>query len=101
LELSERLTEASLNRLNIRLAQDALAAQALALLADRSAFLDPPNGPDGSAGLAVGYVDAHAPNALQFVPLLRGRIVCEAAKPRVRRMQILNMRCVISISFLA
>jgi VWFA-related protein len=42
LELSERLTEASLNRLNIRLAQDALAAQALALLADRSAFLDPP-----------------------------------------------------------
>ncbi len=41
-ELSERLTEASLNRLNIRLAQDALAAQALALLGDRSAFLDTP-----------------------------------------------------------
>ena len=56
LELSERLTEASLNRLNIRLAQDALAAQALALLADRSAFLDPPvaelpgtAAPDGAA----------------------------------------------------
>ncbi len=42
LELSERLTEASLSRLNLRLAQDALAAQALALLADQSAFLDPP-----------------------------------------------------------
>ena len=56
LELSERLTEASLNRLNIRLAQDALAAQALALLADWSAFLDPPvaelpgtAAPDGAA----------------------------------------------------
>jgi VWFA-related protein len=56
LELSERLTEASLNRLNIRLAPDALAAQALALLADRSAFLDPPvaelpgtAAPDGAA----------------------------------------------------
>ena len=56
LEISERLTEASLNRLNIRLAQDALAAQALALLADRSAFLDPPvaelpgtAAPDGAA----------------------------------------------------
>lgn len=56
LELSERLTEASLNRLNVRLAQDPLAAQALALLADRSAFLDPPvaelpgtAAPDGAA----------------------------------------------------
>lgn len=41
-ELSERLTEATLNRLNVRLAQGALAAHALALLADQSAFLDPP-----------------------------------------------------------
>ena len=56
LELSERLTEASLNRLNIRLAQNALAAHALALLADRSACLDPPvaelpgtAAPDGAA----------------------------------------------------
>jgi hypothetical protein len=56
LELSERLTEASLNRLNIRLAQDASAVQAMALLADRSAFLDPPvadlpgtAAPDGAA----------------------------------------------------
>jgi VWFA-related protein len=56
LELTERLTEASLNKLNIRLAQDALAAQALALLADRSVFLDPPvaelpgtAAPDGAA----------------------------------------------------
>jgi VWFA-related protein len=56
LELSERLTEASRNRLNLPLAQDALAAQALALLADRSAFLDPPvaelpgtAAPDGAA----------------------------------------------------
>ena len=56
LELSERLTDASLNRLNIRLAQDTLAAQALALLAERSAFLDPPvaelpgtAAPDGAA----------------------------------------------------
>jgi hypothetical protein len=29
------------------------------------------NGPDGSAGLAIGYVDVYAPDALQPVPLLR------------------------------
>ena len=28
------------------------------------------DGPDWSAGLAVGYVDAHAPDALELVPLL-------------------------------
>ena len=42
MELSEQLTEASLERLNARLAPGAQTAQALALLADRSAFLDPP-----------------------------------------------------------
>jgi len=42
MELSEQLTEASLARLNARLALGAQTAQALALLADRSAFLDPP-----------------------------------------------------------
>ncbi len=41
-KLSERLTEASLERLNAHFARDAQAAQALALLADQSAFLDPP-----------------------------------------------------------
>ena len=41
-ELSERLTEASLERLKVLLTPNAQATQALALLADRSAFLDPP-----------------------------------------------------------
>ena len=41
-DLSERLTEASLERLKARLAPGAQTAEALALLADRSAFLDPP-----------------------------------------------------------
>jgi VWFA-related protein len=56
MELSEQLTEASLERLNARLAPGAQTAQALALLADRSAFLDPPvaelpgtAAPDGTA----------------------------------------------------
>ena len=55
-DLSERLTEASLERLKARLAPGAQTAQALALLADRSAFLDPPaaelpsaTAPDGAA----------------------------------------------------
>lgn len=79
LELSERLTEASLNRLNIRLAQDALAAQALALLADRSAFLDPPlaelpgtAAPDGAArqrmlDAARSYVAQALPHLPDFL----------------------------------
>ena len=41
-DLSERLTETSLEGLKARLAPGAQTAQALALLADRSAFLDPP-----------------------------------------------------------
>jgi hypothetical protein len=56
MELSEQLTEASLERLNARLAPGAQTAQAIALLADRSAFLDPPvaelpgtAAPDGAA----------------------------------------------------
>jgi hypothetical protein len=56
LELSEQLTEASLERLNARLSPGAQTAQALALLADQSAFLDPPAAellgtaaPDGAA----------------------------------------------------
>lgn len=55
-DLSERLTGASLERLKARLAPGAQTAQALALLADRSAFLDPPvaelpgaTAPDGAA----------------------------------------------------
>ena len=55
-DLSERLTEASLERLKARLAPGTQTAQALALLADRSAFLDPPAAellgtaaPDGAA----------------------------------------------------
>lgn len=42
MELSERLTETSLGRLKAQLASDIHAAQALQLLADQSAFLDPP-----------------------------------------------------------
>jgi VWFA-related protein len=42
IELSERLTEASLERLKARLAPGAQTAQALSLLADQAAFLDPP-----------------------------------------------------------
>lgn len=42
MELSEQLTEASLERLNLRLAPGAQTTKALAFLADRSAFLDPP-----------------------------------------------------------
>jgi VWFA-related protein len=56
MELSEQLTEASLERLKARLAPGAQTAQALALLADRSTFLDPPvaelpgtTAPDGPA----------------------------------------------------
>jgi hypothetical protein len=56
MELSEQLTEASLERLYARLAPGAQTAQAIALLADRSAFLDPPvaelpgtAAPDGAA----------------------------------------------------
>src|SRR6202453_4414843 len=41
-ELSERLTEATLNRLSASLDPGSQAAQALRLLADQSAFLDPP-----------------------------------------------------------
>ena len=56
MELSEQLTEASLQRLKARLAPGPRTAQALALLADRSGFLDPPlaerpgiPAPDGAA----------------------------------------------------
>jgi hypothetical protein len=42
LELSERLTEAALNRLTAYLDASSQAALALQLLADQSAFLDPP-----------------------------------------------------------
>src|SRR6202167_6582842 len=42
LELSERVTEASLNRLAAYLDAGSQAALALQLLADQSAFLDPP-----------------------------------------------------------
>jgi hypothetical protein len=42
LELSERLTEASLDRLTANLAPGPQTVQALQLLADQSAFLDPP-----------------------------------------------------------
>ena len=42
LELSERLTEATLNRLTASLDAGSQAALALQLLADQSAFLDPP-----------------------------------------------------------
>ena len=42
LELSERLTEATLNRLAAYLDADSQAALALQLLADQSVFLDPP-----------------------------------------------------------
>jgi VWFA-related protein len=41
-ELSERLTDATLSRLNQQFASGSLPAMALLLLADRSAFLDPP-----------------------------------------------------------
>ncbi len=42
IELSEQLTEASLERLKMRLAPGTQTANALAFLADRWAFLDPP-----------------------------------------------------------
>ncbi|MGO9337509.1 MAG: VWA domain-containing protein [Terracidiphilus sp.] len=42
MELSERLTEATLSRLKAQLAPGSAAALALQLLADQSAFLDPP-----------------------------------------------------------
>ena len=42
IELSERLTEVALGRLNQHFASDSDSAAALLLLADRSAFLDPP-----------------------------------------------------------
>ena len=42
MELSERLTEATLARLTAGLAADSQTALALRLLADESAFLDPP-----------------------------------------------------------
>ena len=42
LELSERITEVDLGRLNQHFANDSNTAAALLLLADRSAFLDPP-----------------------------------------------------------
>jgi VWFA-related protein len=41
-ELTERLTEATLGRLKTRLVPDSQGARALELLADRSAFFDPP-----------------------------------------------------------
>jgi VWFA-related protein len=85
LELSERLTEASLNRLNIRLAQDALAAQALALLADRSAFLDPPvaelpgtAAPDGAARQRM--LDAARNYVAQTLPRLPDLLATQAIK---------------------
>ena len=56
MELSEQLTEASLERLYARFAPGAQTKQAIALLADRSALLDPPVAelpgiatPDGAA----------------------------------------------------
>ena len=42
MELSERLTEAALGRLNAQLVPGSRAALALEMLADQSAFLDPP-----------------------------------------------------------
>jgi hypothetical protein len=42
LELSERLTEATLVRLTSYIAEDSQAVRALQLLADQSSFLDPP-----------------------------------------------------------
>ena len=44
IELSERITETTLNRLNKQLVPGSHAAQALQLLAEESAFLDPPAG---------------------------------------------------------
>jgi hypothetical protein len=44
MELSERLTDATLNRLNAPLEPGSAATLALALLADQSAFLEPPAG---------------------------------------------------------
>ncbi len=43
MDLSERLTETTLDRLTAQLALGAQAALALRLLADQSAFLNPPN----------------------------------------------------------
>ena len=42
MKLSERLTEATLGRLNVHLDRGSQAVLALQLLADQSAFLDPP-----------------------------------------------------------
>jgi VWFA-related protein len=56
MELSERLTEDTLRRLSTQMAPGSQAVRALELLADQSAFLDPPPGelqpiavPDGTA----------------------------------------------------
>ncbi len=74
-DLSERLTGASLERLKARLAPGAQTAQALALLADRSAFLDPPAAellgtaaPDGAAQLRM--LDAARNYVAQTLPRL-------------------------------
>jgi hypothetical protein len=73
MELSERLTESALARLTAGLAADSQTALALQLLADESAFLDPPASelpadsvPDDAAqqrmlDAARGYVDRTLP----------------------------------------
>jgi VWFA-related protein len=95
LELSERLSEASVNRLSLRLAQDGLAAQALALLADRSAFLDPPvaelpgnNAPNGAARQQI--LDAARNYVAQTLPRLPDFIATRTIKRYDDRPQALK-----------
>ena len=75
MELSERLTEATLVRLTAGLAVDSQTALALRLLADQSAFLDPPASempaasiPDGAAQQRM--LDAARSYVNQTVPRL-------------------------------
>jgi VWFA-related protein len=79
MELSEQLTEASLKRLYARWTPGAQTTQALALLADRSVFLDPPvaelpgtAAPDDAArqrmlGAARNYVAQTLPRLPDFL----------------------------------
>ena len=55
LELSERLTDAALNRLAGHLTLSPHVALALPLLADQSAFLDPPAGELSASALQYGH----------------------------------------------
>ncbi len=74
-ELSERLTDTTLERLNRHFAAGSQAALALLLLADRSSFLDPPTSelpttPAPNAATQQQLLEAAQRFALQTLPRL-------------------------------